>query len=485
MRYYIAVFLCIFTFTLSYAQRKHEIRAAWLTTVYGLDFPSVKATSPLQVEEQKRELINILDKLQEANFNTVLFQTRSRGDVFYRSSIEPFNAVLTGRAGKDPGYDPLQFVVEECHKRGMECHAWIVTIPLGSNKHVNSLGKNALPKKHRSMCVSFKNSWYLNPGSPQTKNYLAGIVREIVTKYDVDGIHFDYIRYPEGAERFADNKEFKLYGKGRNKKQWRRDNLTEIVRTIYGEVKVLKPWVKVSSSPLGKYRDTSRFSSRGWNAYHAVSQETQRWLAEGIHDQVYPMLYYRGDDFYPFALDWQEQSNGRHIVPGLGIYFLHPSEGNWNRSDILRQINFIRRAGMAGQAYYRVGFLMDNTQQLYDVLADNYYVYPALQPPMPWLDDVPPTPPADISIEKDGGYYTLSWTASSDNDLLNPPRYIVYASDTYPVDITNPENILAQGIQKNSFIYAPVFPWETKSNFAVTAVDRYGNESVATQVVIP
>lgn len=116
---------------------KHEVRAAWITAVYGLDWPRTKATTPAGIRRQKEELIDILDRLKEANFNTVLFQTRTRGDVLYRSDIEPFNSILTGKTGGDPGYDPLAFAVEECHKRGMECHAWMVTIPLG--------GKNMWP----------------------------------------------------------------------------------------------------------------------------------------------------------------------------------------------------------------------------------------------------------------------------------------------------------------------------------------------------
>lgn len=143
------------------------------------------------------------------------------------------------------------------------------------------------------------------------------LVREVVERYDVDGIHFDYLRYPENAPRFPDSYDYRKYSKGRSLAQWRRDNLTEIVRYIYKGVKAMKPWVKVSTCPVGKYKDTSRYPSRGWNAFHTVYQDVQGWLGEGIQDQIYPMLYFRGNHFYPFALDWQEQSNGRQIIPGL------------------------------------------------------------------------------------------------------------------------------------------------------------------------
>ncbi len=461
---------------------KHEVRAAWITAVYGLDWPRTRATSPERMRKQQDELVEILDKLKAANFNTVLFQTRTRGDVLYQSSIEPYNSILTGKVGGDPGYDPLTFAIEECHKRGMECHAWMVSIPLGNKKHVASLGKESVTKKKAAICVPYKNEYFLNPGHPQTKEYLMSLVREVVKRYDVDGVHFDYLRYPENAPRFPDGYDYKRYAKGRSLAQWRRDNITDIVRYIYKEVKALKPWVKVSTSPVGKYRDTSRYSSRGWNAYHTVYQDVQGWLGEGIQDQIYPMQYFRGNHFYPFALDWKEQSNGRHIIPGLGIYFLDPAEGNWTLDEIERQMHFIRAQKLEGEAHYRVKYLMDNTQGLYDTLEKNFYTAPALQPAMPWIDSVPPTPPTNLRTEQLAeGYLLLRWNPATDNDRQNAPTYVVYGSDTYPVDISNPENILAQRVQGTEFIYAPIFPWTTRKYFAVTAMDRCGNESQAAQ----
>ena len=132
---------------------KHEVRAAWITAVYGLDWPQTRTTSPEGIRKQQAELIEILDRLKAANFNTVLFQTRTRGDVLYKSAIEPYNSILTGKVGGDPGYDPLAFAIAECHKRGMECHAWMVTIPLGNRKHVAALGKESVTKKKRAICV--------------------------------------------------------------------------------------------------------------------------------------------------------------------------------------------------------------------------------------------------------------------------------------------------------------------------------------------
>ena len=483
-RYIFALLAIVFTMSMQ-AAPKYEVRAAWVTAVYGLDWPKTRATTPAGIRKQQAELVAMLDKLKAANFNTILFQARTRGDVLYASNIEPFNSILTGQTGRDPGYDPLAFAVDECHKRGMECHAWMVTIPLGNKKHVAALGRNSVTVQNRKICVPYKNEWFLNPGHPETKEYLMKLVNEVITRYDVDGVHFDYLRYPENAPHFSDNKEFRQYAKGRNIAQWRRDNLTDIVRYIYKGVKAVKPWVKVSTCPVGKFRDTSRYSSRGFNAYFTVYQDAQAWLKEGIQDQIYPMMYFRGNSFYPFALDWQENSYGRQVIPGLGIYFLHPSEGNWKRDEVERQINFVRAHQLAGQGHYRVKYLIDNTQNLYDELADRYYSAPALQPAMTWLDAIAPTTPEGLTVKYQRGYTELSWKSSEDNDKQNAPYYVIYASNSYPVDTDNPDNIIAQRIRSVNYVYAPVRPWDSREYFAISAVDRYGNESKAVQMKSP
>lgn len=474
---YTILFLLLIPFLTAFAQTapKYEIRATWLTTLGGMDWPSAKAVSASGIKKQQEELCHILDELQQANFNTVLFQTRLRGDVIYPSQFEPFAESLTGTEGKNPGYDPLRFAIEECHKRGMELHAWIVAIPIGNTRQVRTLGKNALTRKHPSLCKQFNGSWYLDPGNPETDDYLANIVREIVSGYDVDGIHLDYIRYPEQGERFPDQSTYHKYGKKQDLKQWRRNNITRIVRRIYTETKSLKPWVKVSSSPIGKYRDTGRYSSQGWNAYDEVYQDAQQWLREGIHDALFPMMYFRGNHFYPFALDWKENKNGRWIVPGLGIYFLHPSELDWKLDEVVRQIYFIRSIGLDGQAYFRTRFLTDNTKGIFDEIKQHFYPLPAVVPPMTWTDSIAPSTPTNpVFISPERGVH-LQWTASTDN--LSPVYYRVYASDTYPVDTHNPANLIEARTDSTHYTYVPEVPWQEYLYWAVTAVDRCGNES--------
>ena len=455
------------------ASSKYEIRAAWITTIGGLDWPNTKATSEYGIKRQKEELCRQLDLLKEANFNTVLFQTRLRGDVIYPSIYETFTESLTGKTGRNPGYDPLKFAIEECHKRGMEIHAWIVCIPAGNDRQVRLLGKQSVVKKKPTMCIHFKRAWYLDPGNPETAKYLAAIAKEITMNYDIDGIHLDYIRYPENGENFPDGKTFRKYGKGKNLAQWRRDNITSIVREIYNDVKIIKPWVKVSSAPVGKYNDTRHYSSKGWNAYNAVYQDAKLWMETGIHDAIFPMMYFRDNQFYPFALDWEENKHGRWVIPGLGIYFLKIKTHEWDINEILRQIYFTRRNGLDGQAFFRNEFLIKNTCGLTDSLKCRFYTYPAAVPPMTWQDSIVPLPPQKGEISLSNNCVSICWE-ESESFKSKEIAYRIYASDTYPVDTNNGRNIICLKQNKNSFVAKDS---NIKRFWAITSIDRYGNES--------
>ena len=478
--------LIILSLLLAFAQKtsateKYEIRAAWITTIGGLDWPASKATSAYGIKRQKDELCRQLDILKEANFNTVLFQTRLRGDVVYPSLYETFAESLAGETGRNPGYDPLKFAIEECHKRGLELHAWIVCIPIGNDRQVKLLGKSSVVKKNPDMCIHFKKAWYLDPGNPNTAGYLSAIAKEITTCYDIDGIHLDYIRYPENGENFPDNKTFRKYGKGKDISQWRRDNITAIVRRIYNEVKSIKPWVKVSSSPVGKYNDTRRYSSKGWNAYSAVYQDVKLWLKTGIQDVIFPMMYFRDNQFYPFALDWQENKHGRWVVPGLGIYFLKYKNHEWDINEIMRQIYFTRRNKLDGQAFFRNEFLMKNTCGLTDSLTNKFYSSPAAVPPMTWQDSIPPSPPCNGNISYTADGIALKWERP--DSCKENISYRIYASTVYPVDTDNANNIICLKNSSNGFKYTSSYC--DNLFWAVTSIDRFGNESCPLELNTP
>lgn len=463
------------------ASPTREIRAAWITTAYRLDWPQTLAKDKASMLKQQKEIINLLDHLKEANFNTVLFQIRGRGDANYFSKWEPMSAALSGKAGTSPGYDALKFVIEECHKRGMELHAWMVAIPSGSVKTHRALGKNSPTRKEPSTFIRYKRGWYLNPARPAAKEYLAKLVEDVVSNYDIDGIHFDYLRYPDGATKnFPDSRDFKKLGNGKSLEQWRRDNITEILAHSYKVVKQIKPWVKVSTCPIGKHSDTNNYPSRGWNAYNTVYQDVFKWLELGIVDQIYPMMYFQGNNYYPFALDWEENSNGRHVVSGLGIYFLDPREGDWNIDEIKRQLNFTRDNNLEGQAYFRAEFLVKDTQKTYTYLKSSFYKNKALIPSMPWLDNTKPNRPTNLKVKFTDDSAIISWDKA--DKQTKDVTYVIYKSDKFPVNAQNAQHILEAYIRGNQFIYTPYSPAEIYNYYAVSSIDRYGNESELTQL---
>ena len=396
---------------------KCEVRGAWLTTLFGLDWPKIKATSPETTAAQKAALIEQLEALKQAGVNLVFFQTRLRSDVAYRSKIEPMSPVFTGLSGADPGYDPLAFAIEECHKRGMECHAWVVAIPIGVKASQGMMGDKSLEKRHPELIMYLDKRCYMNPGNPGTKEYLAALTTELIQNYDLDGIQYDYLRYPEGATTEMDCNTYNKYGQGLSLAEWRRNNVTEIMRYLYNTVKGLKPWVSVSTCPLGRYDDLPRQKAGTFTARNAAFQDAKRWLKEGLNDMLFPMMYYRDRFFYPFVLDWQESSYGRPVIPGLGIYMLDPAEGNWTLQDIKDQLYFSRHSGSAGISHYRVQFLIKDTKGLLDEVTRHYSSYPSLLPPLTWLNKVSPAVPSNLNIRYEGLGATLTWSAVEDSTI--------------------------------------------------------------------
>jgi uncharacterized lipoprotein YddW (UPF0748 family) len=453
-----AFLMTVLTFT---AHPKHEVRAVWLTTIGGLDFPSSYAHDGMGIKAQQQELCHILDRLKAVNVNTVLFHTRVRATTSYPSDIEPWDGSFSGKPGEWPGYDVLQFVIDECHRRGMELHAWVVTIPIGK---WNVIGCRELRKKYPSMLRRIGEEGFMNPESPMTAEYLTELCAEITQRYDIDGIHLDYIRYPETWPLAKNNSERAV----------RRRHITHIVECIHDRVKRLKPWVKMSCSPVGKYDDLSRYPSRGWNAYNRVSQEAQAWLRDGLMDQLYPMMYFAGNQFYPFAIDWQEQSAGRTVAAGLGIYMLHPNERNWRLGEVQRQLNVSRSLGM-GHCYFRAKFLLDNVKGLYDFMKE-FDAHPALIPPMTWAQSLVPSPPTTLQVRHTAQGDELTWHGARDNSDGPYLLYNIYASTETPVDVTKAENLLA-----TRYLQSQLSIKRTEDrlplHYAVTALDRYGNES--------
>lgn len=512
-----ALIVCVLTSAnaqLSCNLPKRELRAVWLTTLGGLDWPSVPATSEANIARQKQELCAMLDKLKAANFNAVVMQVRIRGTVAYRSQIEPLDAAVFGNKPINSDYDPLTFAVEECHRRAMQLHAWLVAIPGNKTAQLKALGASALNRRVPNLVLKTSDGYMLDPGVPGTADYLASICEEITENYDIDGISLDYIRYPEKEVKYSDANTYRKYAtRNQPLAQWRRENINRIVRTIHDRVKALKPWVAISCSPVGKYADTRRYSSGGWNALNAVHQDAKLWLSEGWMDALMPMMYFRDHNFFPFAHDWQESTassslnidtayepvldgqegnRNRTIACGLGVYLLDRNQRDWPLSVIESEINYCRQHNIGGQVYFRTRFVTDNPKGIYDLLRRDLYRTPAL-PPALMADGNSVAAPTDGRIAETDDGITLSW---SHNDAFISTRagaksspkdckFVLYRSNTYPVDINDPNNIYKVGLTAPDYHIAAPMLVNWLPYFAVTAIDRYGRESQPLELNAP
>jgi uncharacterized lipoprotein YddW (UPF0748 family) len=339
----------------------------------------------------------------------------------------------------------------------MECHAWFVTYPKGMKK---------------------KKEVFLDPGNPETNRHLLKMINEITEKYDVDGIHFDYVRYPEQPDAVTDRETYQRYGNRQNKSEWRRNNINQFVYAAYDSIKSKKPWVQVSSSVVGMYDKIPAVRRSHWTA-RSVYQDPEAWLAAGKQDFIVPMMYYSDELFFPFVDDWQARSHGRFIVPGLGLYQMDEKESNWSAGKIQEQIQYSRDRKVTGNAFYRARYLVNNKKGIFTIIQNQFYQHPALLPPLTWLSTDQPEPPVGIEAKKSGTFMYLHWQPTTYDSV----SYNVYRSETFPVDTNNPATLVAAHIP-NQMLFVPIDDTvETGYYYVVTTYDRYHNESAISNSV--
>jgi uncharacterized lipoprotein YddW (UPF0748 family) len=465
--------LFIFLFTLStfaFSQSpKYELRAVWISSAGG-DWP--KSTN---VAEQQRSLIEIFDNLKKHNFNTIFFQVRPRGNTLYRSSFEPWVAQLSGVLGKDPGWDPLAFAIEEAHKRGLDIHAWFnVAKVWGAD--IFPQNQQHITRAHRNWIKQFENEWWVDMGNPEAREYIENLVKELMNSYDIDGIHFDYVRYP--SEKFDDWGSFRKWSDGLDHAEWRRNNITSFVRSCYEFIQKEKPWIKVGAAPLGIYQSINGAQSV-FSGYSGVFQDSRKWLRDGILDYVTPQIYWsigeqnnpNDPDFEALCNNWVRENYGRHVYIGIGAYRENI------QSEIREQIEIARNALANGQAFFRY----EHTVFVIDQIS-NAYKYPALVPPMTWKDSVPPNAPKNISVDASGNSDVLiKWSGPDISaDKEKPFRYVVYRSSAKNINIRKPENIVTI-LPATQYSYRDKLSNGKEYFYTVTTVNRAGNESSVTE----
>jgi uncharacterized lipoprotein YddW (UPF0748 family) len=435
-----------------------EVRAVWVTTAAGLDWPRTRTAA-----DQQSSLRAIVRTLRDANFTTIYFQVRARGDAYYRSTLEPWAENLSGTLGRDPGWDPLDFLLREAHDAGLEVHAWFNVFKVNGPGRP---GPSSPPHPSRifpQWSITYENEGWLDPGAPEVRAYLQSVAVDLVRRYPVDGLHFDFIRYP-GAD-FPDAATYRRFGNGRPKAEWRRANVTEFVRSTGAAVRAVRPDLQVGSAPLGVYVAPNG----GWGGFATYFQESRRWLAEGLQDYLAPQIYWDtgstpgNPDFEALAAEWQGAAAGRHVVAGIGAYKEEV------RREIPLQIDIARRLGMAGQAFFRYEYVADPA-----VLGGRYDL-PALPPSRPWRDSLPPAPPAMLAVTESGpGIFSLEWSRSgpaADGDTAG--RYAVYRRTPGGAPLL--VGITPGGV--NFFTDSSRAAPDPEVSYAVHAVDKSLNES--------
>lgn len=454
-----------------FAQNKEEVRAVWVATNYRIDWPSKAFLDSDGINQQQDEFIDLLDKLKKANVNMIFLQTRFKGEVIYQSEIEPMTPYIAGTKNTWSKYDPLDFAIRECRKRGIECHAWFVAYNAGSKEKPSATVEN-----QRHLLLSGEKEYWFDPGNPGTNKYLLSLIQELVEKYDIDGIHLDYLRYPAEASDFPDDRTYQKYGKGKAKGDWRRENINRFVSEVYDSVKQTKPWVQVSASTVPYYKRLSGVSRSHWTAYNDAFQDPQDWMERGKIDFIVPMIYSKENLFNPAVQDWSVRCGDRFFVPGIGAYLLNESErgGDWTLKTVSDQLAYCRDSQVKGVSLYSANYILSNKKGLFDALT-KHFRSPALLPEMSWLSKKIPPAPNRPKITRSGDYLYVKWKG------LRQPKdnryyYNVYRSKTSPVDITNPDNLVRSRVD-GSAVFIPAD--NTAYHYVITSYDRYHNESFA------
>lgn len=495
MRYlfFLLLFHC---FTLSsFAQRspKREFRAAWIATVSNIDWPS-KAGLP--AVQQQQELINRLDALRAIGCNAIILQIRPAADAFYDSKIEPWSRFLSGKQGQQPfpAYDPLRFAIDEAHKRNMELHAWFNPFRALTDSKKNPNPPSHVTFKHPDWIIAYGGKSYIDPGVPEAREYVTNVIMDVVNRYDIDGVHLDDYFYPYriAGQEFGDANSYSRFKENfTNKEDWRRNNVSTFVATLYQNIKSSKKFVKFGISPFGVWRNASKdpegsATRGGQTCYDDLYSDIIMWQKKGWMDYCLPQLYWehghRAAAFEVLLPWWEAHKYNRHMYYGLGVYRMAESKAIvWQgATEILKQINDIREADGAksGFVFYSASSFNKINNALTDSLKRNTNKHIALPPTMPWLDNTAPDAPEVITTNTAKGV-KLNWKSVAKE--TTKITYAIYRFDeNEKIDLNNSENLIALQKETNFEDYSK----GKKYVYIVTALDRLWNESKASNKAI-
>jgi len=455
---------------------KREFRGVWIASVANINWPS---RNNLTVAQQKAEAITMLNMLEENNFNAVIFQVRPSADALYTSELEPWSYFLTGKTGEPPypNYDPLQFWIEESHKRGMELHVWLN--PYRAH-HTNggTVSSQSMVNKLSDITIKLKNGMYwFDPADPRTQGHVSNVVKDIVKRYDIDAVHFDdyfypYATYNKGAD-FPDNKTWKNYqnaGGTLSRADWRRDNVNKFVERIYKEIHAEKNYVKFGISPFGIWKPGYPAGIVGSSQYDELYADAKLWLNNGWVDYFSPQLYWpidsKGQSFEALLNWWKsENTMNRHLWPGLNTVEVKSAD---RATEIKNQVELSNQIlkNSAGTVHWSIAGLTKNSNML-PALKNGPYKEKALTPKTPWIKAVPLEKPT-LFTNDNGSFVQASWSSKKIGNVFQWVLFTQY-DGAWTTEILTLDNLSSEipKIKNGKMLNA----------VAIKAVDRLGNES--------
>ena len=461
---------------------KREFRGAWIQCVN-------EQFQGLSKEEMQRTLSYQLDELAKDGVNAIIFQVRAECDALYDSPYEPWSRFLTGRQGQNPGWDPLAWMVSECHKRGMEIHAWINPYR-AKTKGTSALASNNIAVKHPERVFEYDGLYILNPALPENREYICKIADDIVRRYDIDGFHIDdyFYPYPIAGKAIPDAKEYNADSRGMSIGDWRRDNVNKFIEQLHDSIRQTKPWVKFGVSPFGIYRNARSSSigsnTRGLQNYDDLYADVLKWVNNGWIDYCVPQLYWqighKTADYETLIKWWNEHAGNRPLYIGEDVErtIKYADVDNPSTNQVAAKHKLHEQCkNVDGTVLWYAKAAVDNYDRYGIFLRNYYWKSPALQPLMPFIDDKAPKKPRKLKAHQNSTNLLLTWMAPKGNGWKDEAvKYVVYQfKPGESVDISDPSHIISL---TNHQSLETVKPAESgKYIYVVTALDRMSNES--------
>ena len=477
--------LSVLNISVFQAQPKREFRGAWIQCVNGQFIG-------LGTEGMQQTLRSQLDELQRDGVNAVIFQVRAECDAMYPSNYEPWSRFLTGQQGvaPQPYWDPLKWMIDECHKRGMELHAWINPYR-AKTKTTSVLASSHIANTNPERVFKYDDQYILNPGQPENREYICKIATDITRRYDIDGFHIDdyFYPYPAPGQTIQDDKEFQKYNNGiKDRGDWRRYNVNLFIKQLSDSIHAVKPWVKFGVSPFGIYRNkkssTIGSQTSGMQNYDDLYADVLLWVNNGWVDYCVPQLYWQvghsSADYEELIKWWNRYASNRPLYIGEDVErtvkFADPQNPQSNQLPYKRRLHDEMKNVDGTVLWYAKSFV-DNTGNYAATMRTTYWRNPALQPLMPFIDAKAPKKPRGVKPvwTKDG--YMLFWRSPRGKNWGDKAaKYVVYRfNNGENINISNPSKIV--NITAETFYKLPYEDGKTKYTYIVTALDRMSNES--------